>query len=405
MTERAAIDITRERRTIGPAAARLVAGFGIAGVLLLIVSFALEGSGGGAARFHAGWLVAFAFWLSISLGALFFVMLHHLAHATWSVVVRRLAEAMAMNVDLLLVLAIPVVLGASRIYPWTDHAMMTADSALRGKATWLSLPFFGIRLAVCFVVWIVLARLFMRRSTAQDKNGDYRLTRSMEAASAPGMVLFAVTLTVAAFDLLMSLDPRWYSTIFGVYYYAGCVVGFFAAITITTAIVQRSGRLTHAITPEHFHDFGKLIFAFVIFWAYIAFSQYMLTWYGNIPEETSWYLRRQTHGWGSLSLLLLFGHFAVPFFFLLPRFVKRQLAILILPAVWMLLMHAVDIYWLVIPQLDHGTAGPALAPTDVTTFLGIGSLFVAGTIWRLRNVPIIPERDPRLAESLAFENA
>jgi hypothetical protein len=332
-------------------------------------------------------------------------MLHHLAHATWSVVVRRLAEAIAMNFDILLILAIPILIGAGRVYPWTDRAMMAAEPALRGKATWLSVPFFGIRLAVYFAVWIVLSRIFMRWSVAQDRNGDYRLTRSMERASAPGMVLFGLTLTLAAFDLLMSLDPRWYSTIFPVYYFSGCVVAFFAAITITTWLVQRGGLLQHAITPEHFHDLGKLIFAFTIFWAYIAFSQYLLIWYGNIPEETSWYLRRQTHGWGAVSLLILFGHFVVPFLFLLPRFVKRNLAILVLPAVWMLLMHAVDIYWLVIPQLAHGTTGPAVALTDVTTFLGMGSLFVAGTVWRLRNVSIVPERDPRLEESLAFENA
>lgn len=405
MTHRVAIDISRESRTLGASARRPIAGLGIAGVVFLVISLLLGGRDGGTDRLYAGWLVSFAFWLSLALGALFFVMLHHLAHATWSVVVRRFAEAMSATFFLLLLAFILVYLGARHIYPWTDRALMAADPALSEKKTWLSLPFFGIRVVIYFVIWIFLARFFLKRSVAQDKTGDYRLTRSMERMSAPGMVLFALTLTLASFDLLMSLDPHWYSTIFGVYYYSGGVVGFFAALTILTWAIQRSGRLRHAITPEHYHDFGKLIFAFTIFWAYIAFSQYLLIWYGNIPEETEWYLRRQTNGWGGVSLLLLFGHFAAPFLFLLPRFVKRNLGILAVPAIWMLLMHALDVYWLVIPQVGHRSAGPAPALTDVTSFLAIGFLFVAVMLWNLRNIPIIPERDPRLEESLAFENA
>jgi hypothetical protein len=228
------------------------------------------------------------------------------------------------------------------------------------------------------------------------------LTVRMERRSGGAMVLFALTTAFGAYDLLMSLDPHWYSTIFGVYFFAGSVVGFFACLPIITRTLQRSGRLAHAITVEHYHDMGKLIFAFTIFWAYIAFSQYMLIWYANLPEETGWYLRRQTGGWQAVSLLLLFGHFIVPFLVLLPRWVKRDGRLLVLPAVWMLAMHWMDIYWLVMPEM--GAKGVPLGLMDLACFLAVGGTFVAAAARRLRDRSLVPEGDPRLQESLAFES-
>jgi hypothetical protein len=386
---------------LGP---RLVRAGLATGVIMLVASVALAFlAPGGMDRMLHSYLVAFAFFLSVSLGALFFVVLQHLVRAGWSVVVRRVAEALAMNLPLLALFAVPILLGVRGLYEWADPRAVAGDALLRGKQPYLNVPFFAARLAVYFAVWTFLARYFWTRSTTQDRTGDVRLSLQMERTSAIGMVLFALTTNHAAVDLLMSLDPHWYSTIFGVYFFSGGVVGFFALLSIFAALLQRSGRLGGAVTDEHYHDLGKLVFAFTVFWAYIAFSQYMLMWYANIPEETEWYLRRQTGQWAGVSLLLLFGHFVLPFVYLLPRFVKRRPKLFGPIAAWVLLMHYVDIYWIVMPQISPGRV--PLHLLDLTCPLGIGGIMLAATAHRLRRRALVPLRDPRLAESLAFENA
>jgi hypothetical protein len=374
------------------------------GVVMLIASAVLVFlAPGGVDRMLHSYLVAFAFFLSVSLGALFFVVLQHLVRAGWSVVVRRVAEALAMNLPLLALFAVPVLLGARSLYEWADPGAVAGDALLRGKQPYLNLPFFLVRWVVYFAVWTFLARYYWTRSTTQDRTGEVRLTSQMERTSGVGMVLFALTANYAAVDLLMSLDPHWSSTVFGVYFFSGGVVGFFALLSMLTALLQRSGRLGGAVTDEHYHDLGKLVFAFTVFWAYIAFSQYMLTWYANIPEETAWYLRRQTGPWTGVSLLLLFGHFVLPFVYLLPRSVKRRPKLFGPMAAWVLLMHYVDVYWIVMPQVSPGKVPFHLL--DLTCPLAIGGFLLAATARRLRQRSLIPLRDPRLAESLAFENA
>ncbi len=390
-------DLGTDLGRLAPAIARAGS---IAGILGLGASAGLALTGGGMARALQSYLVAFAFFLSLSLGALFFVLLQHLTRAGWSVVVRRLAESIAGNLPLLAVLFIPILLGLREIYPWAGGS--ATDPGIAAKLKYLNLPFFAVRWGVFFLVWIILARYFWSRSTTQDRTGEVDLTRRMESASAPGMLLFALTLNFAAFDLLMSVDPSWYSTIFGVYYFAGSFLGFLALFSIATPLLQRSGRL-RGVTDEHYHDLGKLVFGFTIFWAYIAFSQYMLIWYSNIPEETRFYLIRQQHGWTAVSLLLLFGQFVLPFLYLLPRFVKRRPKLFGPMAAWVLFMHYVDVYWLVMPAVSPNRVPVHLL--DLTTAIGIGGLFVAGTAWRLRRTSLVPLRDPRLSESLAFENA
>jgi len=353
-------------------------------------------------RFFHAYLVSFTFYLSLSLGGLFFVILQHLTRSGWSVVVRRPAECIASNLWLLAVLALPLIPGIRHLYHWADADAVARDHLLHGKEPYLNVQFFLIRLAVYFVVWIALAAFFRRNSVRQDSTGDAALTLRMQKWSAPAMLLFAVTATFAAFDLLMSLDPHWYSTIFGVYYFSGGVLGFFATLTLTVLLLQRFGRLSHAVTAEHYHDLGKLVFAFTVFWAYIAFSQYMLIWYANIPEETVWYLRRQHGEWAVVGLALLFGHFVVPFLVLMSRWQKRRPGVLAACCAWVLLMHLLDMYWLVVPQTSPTNARPTLI--DVTCFLGVGGLYVAGLALSLRRQALVPLRDPRLRESLAFEN-
>jgi hypothetical protein len=255
---------------------------------------------------------------------------------------------------------------------------------------------------VYVAVWIVMARYMFALSTAQDSSRDPQLTRRMEKASAPGMMLFALSVNFAAFDLLMSLDPHWFSTIFGVYLFAGCVVGFFAVLPSLLLWLQGRGRLTSAVTVEHYHDVGKFLFAFVVFWAYIGFSQYMLIWYANLPEETGWFLRRQSGGWVWVSLALLLGHFVLPFLALISRVPKRRPAVLAVAGIWLLLMHWLDLYWLVLPEFS--AAGPRLGLLDLLCFVGLAGLWIGGLAFNLRKVNLAPTGDPRLTESLAFEN-
>jgi hypothetical protein len=362
-------------------------------------------SGAGLERALSSYLTSFAFFLSLSVGALFFVLLHHLVRAGWSVVVRRIAEVMAANMLVLAALALPVVFGLSRLYPWAAPGAAAHDPLIAAKQPYLNAPFFLARMAIYFFVWTVTALWYHRLSSRQDLTGDFALTRRMESRSAPAMVLFAITVCVAAFDLLMSLDPHWYSTMFGVYFFAGSAVGFFAALAVVSALLLRAGYLQRAVSAEHFHDMGKLVFAFTVFWAYIAFSQYMLIWYANLPEETGWLLRRQTNGWQYPGLGLLFGHFLVPFALLLPRFVKRSPRLLILPAAWVLVMHWLDLYWVVMPEAGAGQGTPAPRLADLTCFVGIGGIYIAAAAHRLRRGSLVPEQDPRLEESLAFESA
>ncbi len=373
-----------------------------AGVGLLGAGLALL-QPGGSSRLLWSYLVSYVFFLSLALGALFFVLLQHLTHAGWSVVVRRLAEAVAANLPLLAVLALPVIFGARALYPWADAAAMAADPTLAKKTVYLNLPFFVVRLVIYFAVWAWCGRSYFRRSVSQDESGDEKETRTLERWAPAATVVYALTTTFAAFDLLMSLEPRWFSTIFGVYFFAGAFVGFLALLAVVALVVQNAGCLTRAVTAEHYHDIGKLLFAFVIFWAYIGFSQFMLIWYGNMPEETNWFRPRVAGAWGVVAAVLLFGHFFLPFFGLLGRRAKRTTAVLVLFAVWLLAMHYLDLYWVVMPEM-RAAGGWTQRLADASVLLMLGGALTAVTARRMARCSLVPEGDPRLAESLAFEN-
>ena len=398
------IEIPESQIRMDGLAARVARWAAVAAVVGIAGSLALSLSReGGLDRWLSSYLVSFAFLLSLCLGGLFFVMLQHVTRAGWSVVVRRIAEGVAANVDLMAVLAIPVVLGLGRLYHWAHTDAVATDPLLSGKAGYLNPPFFVVRLALYFAIWILLSRLLLSRSTAQDGSGEPQLTIRMEKISAPGLVLFALSTNFAAFDLLMSLDPHWFSTIFGVYYFSAGVVGFFAALAILLYWLQRRGRLVNVVSSEHYHEVGKLMFAFTVFWAYIAFSQYLLIWYGNIPEETEWFLKRQTGDWAWVSVALLFGHFLLPFLALISRPPKRHPAALAAIAVWVVAACWLDIYWLVVPEFSPGVA--RFGAIDVLCFLGLAGTWTAVLAWRLGRRELVPRSDPRLGESLAFESA
>ncbi len=360
----------------------------------------------GARHFSYAYLLSFCYFVSFSLGALFFVLVQHLTRAGWSVVVRRLAEILAAAlpyVGLLFVpIAVALLLGSSALYDWNDPELLAHDAALAKKAPYLNAPFFVIRSVFYFAVWGSLARYFFRQSTRQDATGDPRLTLSLQRWSAPGLVAFAITICFASFDWLMSLDPHWVSTIFGVYFFAGCVVGVFALLVILVFLAQQRGALERTVTVEHYHDLGKQLFGYVFFWGYIAFSQYLLIWYANLPEETRWLVVRQSHGWQWIGLLLLFGNLLLPFLGLLSRHVRRNRAWLTGWAAFLLVMHWVDLYWLVMPVFDERYL--TFGWVDGLCLIGVGSLYLAAVVHVATGPSLVPTRDPRLNESLAFHN-
>ncbi len=358
------------------------------------------------------YLVAYLYWLSIALGGLFFTLVQYATRAGWSIALRRVFENVAATLPLFLVLFIPVILGMHDLYHhWLDHDVVANDPILLAKAPYLNEKFFFIRAAIYFAVWIGLALMFYRGSVAQDQTGDRTITRRLNGLSFVGIALFALTTTFAAFDWIMSLDPHWFSTMYGVYFFAGCVVGFFAFLSVITVLMRQAGHFGRFLTEEHQHDAGKLLFAFCVFWTYISFSQYFLIWYGDMPEETIFYRLRQTATWQPVSTFLVAGHFFVPFFFLMSRHVKRHRFGLLGGGLWIMLMHYVDLHWQVMPNINseamrhHAGHGFHLHLLDGLTFVGVGGLFLAAFGMMLGRSTLVPARDPRLAESAAFQNA
>lgn len=348
------------------------------------------------------WLFGSFFALSLALGGLFFVLIHHATQAGWSVPIRRTAENVMATLPWLALLFVPLLLNLHHLFPWTDAQAVAHDEVLAHKKPLLNVPFFVLRNLAYFAIWTASAWWFARQSRLQDASGEPALTRRMRTASAPALILFAITVTFAGFDWLMGLDAHWYSTIFGVYVFAGCLVAIYAFLCLVTLAQRREEAFASALTAEHVHTLGMLLFGFVSFWGYIAFSQYLLIWYANVPEETGYMAARLVGSWRIASALLVAGHFVAPFFFLLARTVKKTPKALAAAAVWMLLMHAADLYWLVMPGLHPQSAAPGLI--DVTALVGAVGLFLAAFGWASRRQALVPLRDPRLPESLVYEN-
>jgi hypothetical protein len=376
---------------------RLALIVGIAGLALSLLGYFIDSK-----QFFHSYLVAFFFWISIALGGLFFTMLHHLVGARWSVVLRRISENLMTAAPLMIIFFVPILFGFHDLYHWSHKDAVTGDSLLLGKSGYLNVPFYIIRALVYFIIWAVLARVLFKTSVKQDAGHKNSLLRKLRITSAPGMILFALSITFAAFDWLMSLDPHWYSTIFGVYVFSGALVAMLSFMTFVVLRLRTKGALTETITVEHYHDLGKLMFAFIIFWGYMAFSQYFLIWYGNIPEETVWFLHRWDNSWKFASLILLFGHFVIPFFILFPRTPKRNPAVLKFTAIWILIMHLVDLHWMVLPNLYQHGIHPSWI--DLATLIGIGGIFLWFFWRRMASGPLVPVGDPYLEESKRFVN-
>lgn len=366
-------------------------GVGIVGLALSTAGYFAD-----ARQFFHSYLVSFAFWTSIGLGGLFFTLLHHLVGATWSIVLRRLSESIMMALPLMFVFFLPLVFGRHDLYHWSHHDAVEHDPILQGKAGYLNTPFFVVRTVLYFGIWFVLAWLLHRFSLQQDRGED--TSKRMLTVSAPGMILFALTSTYAAFDWLMSLEPHWYSTIYGVWFFAGGLLTFLCFTAVLAMFLRSRGVLGETIKVDHYHDLGRLMFAFLIFWAYISFSQYFLIWYANIPEETVYYLKRWTGSWQTISLLLVFGYLMIPWLALIPRATKRHLPTLGLIAAWLLVMHWMDLHWAVMPNLHSEGFSPSWL--DAATLLGIGGIFLWYMFLHLSRHALVPVKDPNLGGSL-----
>jgi hypothetical protein len=354
-------------------------------------------------RFLHAYLVAVTFFATLAIGALFVVLLQHLLRARAGVVVRRLAEILAATLPLVGALCgagvlLPLLVGVDSLYPWAGAA---AGDAAAGRSAWLAPPAFALRCAGYFVLLSLLARHFFARSVAQDRTGDPEIGRRLRAAAGPALIGLGFATAFAGFDLLMSLDPRWSSSLYGVYFFAGAAVAISAALPLTAALLSRRGLLGDAIGAEHYHDLGTLLLAWICFWAYIAFSQFLLLWYADLPAETRWLAPRLTTSWRWLSLLLVVGHFALPFALLLARRVRRRPGALLAIGAWVLVMHYLDLFWLVMPACRPG--GLSLGLVDLAALAGVGGLFVAAAARLAGRVWLVPIGDPALDDSLRFE--
>ncbi len=373
------------------------------GIGLLFLILSAIGSSIDAKQFYHSYLISFTFWATLGLGGLFFVMLHYLTGAVWSTIFRRIGETVMKVLPWLFIFFIPIMLGGiHEIYHWSHTDVVADDRILQAKSGYLNEIFFIIRSFGYFLIWFFLVFRLYNLSVTQDGSNSGEIRTQAVRTSAIGMILFALTISFASFDWLMSTDPHWYSTIFGVYVFTGSYLAIITFLILSSHFLQKKGILTDTITKEHYHDLAKLMFTFVVFWAYIAGSQYFFIWYANIPEETIWYLHRWTGSWKEMSLFLIFGHFFIPFILLIFRFTKRHLLALKLLAGWVFFMHYIDLYWIVMPTLHHH--GVQFSWMDLTTFIGIGGVFVS-LFWRqLHSQPILPVNDPTLEESISFTN-
>jgi hypothetical protein len=413
---------------LGGIAAKLGPILAVVGVVFLGISVAL-GSGEGWNTFWKSYLTGWMVSVGLCLGALFFVLLQHMTRSGWSVSIRRLAEGIAKNLTWLWMLFVPILIMVLKgdgaiLYEWGDTHLMETDHLLHAKAGYLSPTFWSVRAIFYLATWAIIGTLYFKWSTAQDRDGDVKWTHKMQKWAPLCMIFFAFTQSYASIDWIMTLQPRWFSTMFAVYYWVSCMCGFFALLILFARFLQNTGHIQKSITTEHYHDLGKWLFGIgVVFWAYIAFSQYMLIWYANLPVETNWYMTRQLGGWGPVSLLLLFGHFLLPFVLLITRWTKRWRSPLPIISAWLLMMFFVDIYWLVMPVVPEEAISSAktyneLASNITASEIGYGfsivnftcliamvSMVLGGTLINLRRCNLVATEDPRLGEALHFENA
>lgn len=394
-----------ERGADGVRRALLVLGLG--GLVFTLLGAFIHSPQHAMASFKVGVFTA----LACCLGAMFWVMIFHAVNAHWSVTIRRVLEHIMAAIWVPLGLIVLMLLAELTYGPALGYTWFDLDEGsnvlLDHKRGYLNEGFLVARFIVYFVVWMGLARVLAGRSIEQDASGDRELSRRMRRLSCTGLLMFALTVPFAAFDFLMSLDFRFFSTMWGVYYFAGAAMSALALAAVIVAVIRSFGRMTGLVTKEHFHDLGKLLFGFNVFWAYIAFSQYFLIWYSNIPEETAWYIYRQQGGWQYLGMLLVIGHFVLPFLILISRKVKKSTLGLGVLGAYLLVMQVLDMVYIIRPMayVDRPEAASFVSVwLDVVAVVGVLGVFGYCLVGRLVDHPLVPLKDPRLAKALRHAN-
>lgn len=360
-------------------------------------------------RAYASWLHNYFVFLCLALAGTFFTALHHMVGATWSVVVRRIAEAfssflpVALLLFLVLLWGVPFVApaGVPHIYVWAGAAAgQGAEANLIVKGGYLSPNLFALRNLICLAIWLFFSWYFVRNSIRQDETRDPSLSKSSLKLAPVFLLTFALTFTLASFDLLMSLEPTWYSTIFGVYCWAGLWQSGLAGITIVAILLRRQGALKGVVSRAHYHDLGKYLFAFAVFWTYIAFSQIMLIWYANLPEEIEWMIHRIYTGWGAIGIAAGVLKFLVPFFVLMHQKMKENETVLLTVAAGIVIGEWLDIYWVVYPAFSPDRA--VLSWNEIGVTLGFLGLFGWSVQSFLSRHPVAPHGDPAFQSSVRF---
>jgi len=350
------------------------------------------------AQFYRSYLVAFCLVLGVTLGSLAIETLHHMTGGAWGLVIRRILEASSRTLPLVALFAVPLFFGLPHVYPWADASRVASDEVLRHRAVYMNPTGVAIRLALCFAAWSAFAFALSRLSKRQDEAAAQGLERRMQLVAAPGLAVYCLLITIVSIDLLMSTDPHWYSAIYGIYIVGGQAISGLAFTLLAALFLARREPFRSAVQERHVHDWGKLLFAFTMLWAYFAVSQLIIIWSGDLPEEITFYKARVAGGWLAVSLFLALFQFAVPFVFLLSANFKRNLGKLSAVAALVLFMRAVDLFWLVAPA--YHPEGLSLHWLDFTLPVALFGLWLAAFVRQVGARPLLPVNDPNVAVAL-----
>jgi hypothetical protein len=366
----------------------------IAGALGLLIAIAL-GFRDWQQFFHS-YLFAYVFWMVFAMGSLAILQLHHMTGGRWGLPIRRILEAGTRTIPAMTVVFLPILLGIKKLYPWAANPEILGDEATdHFRRLWLQPGFFIVRAVIYFAIWNLLAFLLNKWSAEQDRTADVRLKDRMSSLAAPGTILWALSWSWAMLDWVMSLEPTWYSSIYGMVFMVIACLGTLSFCVLILRLLNDYEPLRESYEPSHLNDIGNLMLAFTLLWTYMSFAQFLIIWSGNLKQEIPWYKVRAFTSWGYIAAALLIFHFFVPFFILLQRRVKRRLESLSRLALWMMVVTLVDVYWLVVPAFPNMRSGPHVSLIDIFAVIGIGGIWVGSYMVQLKKMPLLPLHDPR----------
>jgi hypothetical protein len=367
---------------------------GALGVVLAIIGFFMSPVD----RFYQAYLVAYTFWMGVILGSMALLMVQHLSGGVWGIVLRRPFEAAVRTLPFMTILFFPIVLGMHSLYEWSHEGVSETDPIIAAKALYLNTPFFLARQVIYFAIWNLIGFLLTKWSHEHDRTGEPALLGKLSTLSGAGLCIYFLTVTFAMVDWTMSVNPHWFSTIWGMLYIGGQGLSAFAFGIVVLVMLARVAPLNRVLTNHHFHDLGKFLFAFLMLWAYLQFSQFLIIWSANIPEEIPHYLNRWENSWKYLSIFIVVGHFMVPYALLLSRDLKRNYGKLQIIAAWILFARIADYWWHVAPELHKG--GLTISLLDVALPLVLGGIFISLFVAQLGGRSLLPVNDPALEKAL-----